>query len=63
MHSRPRGGRHVAITTVGWVVVVSLNLFTVVMSRRDKVGERLGLLEEQIARIEGHLRVGTSDVT
>jgi len=53
----------VAITAVGWVVVISLNLFTVVMSRRDKVGERLGQLEQRVARIEGHLRVGTGDVT
>lgn len=53
----------IAITTVGWVVVISLNLFTVVMSRRDKVGERLGLLEQRVARIEGHLRVGVGDVT
>ena len=53
----------VAITAVGLVVVISLNLFTVVMNRRDKVGERLGLLEQRVARIEGHLRVGTSDVT
>ena len=53
----------VAFTTVGWGVVISLNLFTVVMSRRDKVGERLGRLERRVARIKGHLRVGASDVT
>ena len=53
----------VAITAVGWVVVISLNLFTMVMSRRDKVGERLGRLEQRVARIEGHLRVGAGDVT
>jgi hypothetical protein len=53
----------VAITAVGWVVVVALNLFTVVMSRRDKVGERLGQLEQRVARIEGHLGIGTSEVT
>ena len=60
----PEGEVHmdaVAITTVGWIVVISLNLFTVVMTRRDKVGERLGRLEQRVARIEGHLRVG--DVT
>lgn len=51
----------IAITTVVWAVVILLNLFTVVMSRRDKVGERLGRLEQRVARIEGHLRVG--DVT
>lgn len=51
----------IAITAVGLVVVISLNLFTVVMGRRDKVGERLGLLERRVARIECHLRVG--DVT
>ena len=48
----------VAITTVGWVVVISLNLFTVVMNPRDRVGERLGRLDRRVARIEGHLRVG-----
>ena len=53
----------VAVTTVGWVVVISLNLFTVVMSRRDKVGERLGRLELWVARIEGHLRVGRRHMT
>ena len=53
----------VAITAVGWVVVISLNLFTVVMSRRDRVGERLGQLEQRVARIKGHLRVGAADVT
>ena len=53
----------VAITAVGLVVVISLNLFTVVMSRRDRVGERLGQLEQRVARIEGHLRVGAGDVT
>lgn len=53
----------VAITTVGWVVVIGLNLFTVVMSRRDRVGERLGRLERSVARIECHLRVGTGGVT
>ena len=51
----------VTITAVGWVVVISLNLFTGVMGRRDKVGERLGQLEQRVARIESHLRVG--DVT
>ena len=51
----------VTITAVVWVVVISLNLFTVVMGRRDKVGERLGQLEQRVARIESHLRVG--DVT
>lgn len=45
----------VAITAVGWIVVIALNLFTVVMSRRDKVGERLGGLEQRVARIEGRL--------
>ena len=53
----------VAITAIGWVVVISLNLFTVVMSRRDKVGERLGRLEQRVARIEGYFRVGAGDLT
>ena len=69
LDARGNGGRRegevhmdaVAITAVGWVVVISLNLFTVVMGRRDKVGERLGQLEQRVARIESHLRVG--DVT
>ena len=53
----------VAITAVGWIVVIALNLFTVVMSRRDKVGERLGRLEQRVARIEGHLGIGAGDTT
>lgn len=53
----------VGITAVGWVVVIALNLFTVVMSRRDKVGERLGQLEQRVARIEGRLGIGAGDVS
>ena len=53
----------VAITAVGWIVVIALNLFTVVVSRRDKVGECLGRLEQRVARIEGRLGIGAADAT
>ena len=53
----------VATTAVGWIVVIALNLFTVVMSRRDKVGERLGRLEQRVARIEGRLGIGAGDAS
>lgn len=52
-----------AITAVGWTVVIALNLFTVVMNRRDKVGDRRGRLEQRVARTEGRLGVGTDDTT
>ena len=48
---------------IGGAMVVSLNLFNVVMSRRDKVGERLERLDHRLARIEDHLGIGGGDAT
>ena len=43
------------VTAVGWASIVALNIIMFVTSRRDRIAERLGQLEQRVARIEGIL--------
>lgn len=45
----------VVVTAAGWISMVVLNVIILVLGRRDKVAERLGALEQRVARIEGIL--------
>lgn len=45
----------VIVTAAGWISMLVLNVIILVLSRRDRVAERLGALEQRVARIEGIL--------
>ena len=45
----------VIVTAAGWISMVALNVIILVLSRRDRVAERLGALDQRLARIEGIL--------
>ena len=43
------------VTAVGWASIVGLNIIMFATSRKDRIAERLGELEQHVARIEGIL--------